>query len=41
MSSDIVDIITAAEVLEVEESNWKFGMVKELYYFLVEKLENK
>ena len=37
VSSDVVDIITATEVLEVEVSNWQFGMLVELYVYLVEK----
>ena len=37
MSSDIVDIITAVEVQKVEVSNWQFGMLVELYVYLVEK----
>lgn len=37
ISSDIVNIISAAEVLEVEMSNWQFGTVVEWYVFSVEK----
>ena len=40
MSSDIVDINTTTEVLEVEVSNWQFGTLVESYVLLVEKTSN-